>query len=88
MTADPVTVTSLKYVAEFPVKQKVGAVPVLSIRGKLLGIVNGAWFHCLLPAASRSWSSASATSSAATTAPGPPSCPPSATWPRHPAWNS
>lgn len=43
MTADPVTVTSatsLKYVAEFLVKQKVSAVPVLSLRGKLLGIVS------------------------------------------------
>lgn len=30
MTADPVTVTSLKYVAEFLVKQKVSAVPVLT----------------------------------------------------------
>lgn len=43
MTADPVTVTSattLKYVAEFLVKQKVAAVPVLSLLGKLLGIVS------------------------------------------------
>lgn len=43
MTADPVTVTSatpLKYVAAFLVKQKVSAVPVLSLRGKLLGVVS------------------------------------------------
>lgn len=43
MTADPVTVTSattLKYVAEFLVTQKVSALPVLSLRGKLLGIVS------------------------------------------------
>lgn len=43
MTADPVTVTpatTLKYVAEFLVKQKISAVPVLSVRGKLLGMVS------------------------------------------------
>ena len=43
MTADPVTVTSatsLKYVAELLVQQKVSAVPVLSLRGKLLGVVS------------------------------------------------
>jgi len=42
MTADPVTVTPatpLKYVADILVKQKVGAVPVLSPRGKVLGVV-------------------------------------------------
>ena len=42
MTADPVTVTqgtSLKYVADLLVKQKVSAVPVLSLQGRLLGVV-------------------------------------------------
>ena len=42
MTADPVTVTqgtSLKYVADLLVKQKVSAVPVLSLQGRFLGIV-------------------------------------------------
>ena len=42
MTADPVTVTSatsLKHVAELLVRQKISAVPVLSLRGKVLGVV-------------------------------------------------
>ncbi len=42
MTADPVTVTPatpLKYVADLLVRQKVSAVPVLSPRGKVIGIV-------------------------------------------------
>lgn len=42
MTTDPVTVTpatSLKYVADLLVRQKISAVPVLSLRGRLLGIV-------------------------------------------------
>ena len=42
MTADPTTVTpatSLKYVADLLVKEKVGAVPVLSLQGRVLGIV-------------------------------------------------
>jgi CBS domain-containing protein len=42
MTADPVTVTpatSLKYVADLLVRQKITAVPVLSLRGKLVGVV-------------------------------------------------
>jgi CBS domain-containing protein len=42
MTADPGTVTPatpLKYVAGLLVKQKVSAVPVLSLQGKLLGVV-------------------------------------------------
>ena len=42
MTADPVTVTSatsLKYVADLLVRQKISAVPVLSLRGKVLGVV-------------------------------------------------
>ena len=42
MTADPVTVTSatsLKYVAELLVRQKISAVPVLSLRGTVLGVV-------------------------------------------------
>jgi CBS domain-containing protein len=42
MTADPVTVTPatpLKYVADILVKQNVGAVPVLSPLGKVLGVV-------------------------------------------------
>jgi CBS domain-containing protein len=42
MTADPVTVTPatpLKYVADILVRQKVGAVPVLSPRGQVLGVV-------------------------------------------------
>jgi len=42
MTADPATVTqgtSLKYVADLLVKQKVSAVPVLSLQGKFLGFV-------------------------------------------------
>lgn len=42
MTADPVTVTqgtSLKYVADLLVKQKVSAVPVLSLHGRFLGFV-------------------------------------------------
>lgn len=43
MTADPVTVTSatsLKYVAELLVNKKVSVVPVLTLQGKLLGIVS------------------------------------------------
>jgi len=42
MTADPATVTpatSLKYVADLLVKEKVSAVPVLSLQGRVLGIV-------------------------------------------------
>jgi CBS domain-containing protein len=42
MTADPETVTpatSLKYVADLLVKANVSAVPVLSLHGKLLGVV-------------------------------------------------
>ena len=42
MTADPVTVTpatSLKYVADLLVKEKVSAVPVLSLQGRVLGVV-------------------------------------------------
>jgi CBS domain-containing protein len=42
MTADPVTVTqgtSLKYVADLLVKHKVGAVPVLSLQGRFIGLV-------------------------------------------------
>jgi phosphate acetyltransferase len=42
MTADPATVTSttpLKHVAEILIKQNVSAVPVLSLRGRVLGIV-------------------------------------------------
>ena len=42
MTADPVTVTPatpLKRVADLLIKEKVSAVPVLSIRGKVLGVV-------------------------------------------------
>lgn len=42
MTSDPVTVTpatSLKYVADLLVSQKISALPVLSLQGKLLGIV-------------------------------------------------
>jgi CBS domain-containing protein len=42
MTADPATVTPttpLKHVAEILIKQNVSAVPVLSLRGRLLGIV-------------------------------------------------
>jgi CBS domain-containing protein len=42
MTADPATVTpatSLKYVADLLVRQKVSAVPVLSLQGRFLGIV-------------------------------------------------
>ena len=42
MTADPVTVTSatsLKHVAELLVRQKISAVPVLSLRGSVLGVV-------------------------------------------------
>jgi CBS domain-containing protein len=42
MTADPVTVTPatpLKYVADILVRQKVGAVAVLSLQGKVLGMV-------------------------------------------------
>ena len=42
MTADPATVTpatSLKYVADLLVKEKVNAVPVLNLQGRVLGIV-------------------------------------------------
>jgi CBS domain-containing protein len=42
MTADPLTVTpatSLKYVADLLAKQKVSAVPVLSLQGRVLGLV-------------------------------------------------
>jgi CBS domain-containing protein len=42
MTTDPVTVTPttpLRYVADILVRQKISAVPVLSVRGKLLGLV-------------------------------------------------
>lgn len=42
MTTDPVTVTpatSLKYVADLLVKEKISALPVLSLRGKVLGVV-------------------------------------------------
>jgi CBS domain-containing protein len=42
MTAEPVTVTPatpLKYVADVLVSQKVGAVPVISLQGKILGMV-------------------------------------------------
>lgn len=42
MTADPATVNpaiSLKYVADLLVKANMSAVPVLSIRGKVLGVV-------------------------------------------------
>jgi len=42
MTADPATVTpatSLKYVADLLVKEKVNAVPVLNLQGQVLGIV-------------------------------------------------
>ena len=42
MTADPVTVTPatpLKHVADILIKQKVAAVPVLSLQGKVLGVV-------------------------------------------------
>jgi CBS domain-containing protein len=42
MTADPVTATpatSLKYVADLLVKANVSALPVLSLRGRLVGIV-------------------------------------------------
>ena len=42
MTADPVTVTPatpLKRVADLLINQKVGAVPVLSLQGKILGLV-------------------------------------------------
>ena len=42
MTADPVTVTpatSLKHVADLLVSQKVSAIPVVSLRGKVLGVV-------------------------------------------------
>jgi CBS domain-containing protein len=42
MTADPATVTpatSLKYVADLLVKADVSAVPVLSLQGKVLGVV-------------------------------------------------
>jgi CBS domain-containing protein len=42
MTTDPVTVTPatpLKYVAEILVRQKVGAVPVLSPLGKVVGVI-------------------------------------------------
>jgi CBS domain-containing protein len=42
MTADPVTVTPatpLKYVADLLVRANASAVPVLSLRGKVLGVV-------------------------------------------------
>jgi len=42
MTTDPVTVTpatSLKYVADLLVKEKISAVPVLSLQGRVLGVV-------------------------------------------------
>jgi CBS domain-containing protein len=42
MTADPATVTqatSLKYVADLLVKEKINAVPVLSLQGRVIGIV-------------------------------------------------
>ena len=42
MTTDPVTVTPtapLRYVADILVRQKISSVPVLSVRGKLLGLV-------------------------------------------------
>ena len=42
MTADPVTVTPptpLKYVADLLVKQKLGAIPVVSLQRKVLGII-------------------------------------------------
>ncbi len=42
MTADPATVTpatSLKHVADLMVSQKVSAVPVLSLQGRVLGVV-------------------------------------------------
>ena len=42
MTADPVTVnptTPLKRVADILIKQKISAVPVLSLRGRVLGVV-------------------------------------------------
>ncbi len=42
MTADPVTVTPatpLKRVADLLINQKVSAVPVLSLQGKILGLV-------------------------------------------------
>ncbi len=44
MTADPVTVTPatpLRYVAGLLVTQKVGAIPVVSLQGKVLGIITG-----------------------------------------------
>lgn len=42
MTADPVTVTPptpLKYVADLLAKQKVGAIPVVSLQRKVLGVI-------------------------------------------------
>jgi CBS domain-containing protein len=42
MTADPVTVTPvtpLKYVASILIRQKISAVPVLSLRGTVVGLV-------------------------------------------------
>jgi CBS domain-containing protein len=42
MTSDPVTVTPatpLRYVTDALVRQKIGAVPVLTVRGKLAGLV-------------------------------------------------